>query len=379
MLSVCVVHAREDEAFAGDIGAYLERNCAVGIGRAVTDGDLLEAVGRALSADAAVLLLSPRSVTRTLQREEWEPLLLDPRESHGTDVAYVVLEPCAFPRVLLRSNTFDAGRGLLECKRGLKRWIYGLRPAVSRDFQPYSKCTAAPAALWPALADKPATVTTEDGHAAAGFALLAQEEFESVFWADCRGGGLSEAVGELGVQMGLRLPGPARSNLDSIREWCERYRCLVVLQGPGGDVAAEFAELGRSSVLMVRPGEPLPDDIGEEADEQLLRLASWVNHPDGTPPCSGHVRRSVEWLASNQWDLAKRLSGAAVAYYKHHDRLAEALELLEIILPAAMARMDGEAAREAAREREWILESWGAAPVHVAAAAPAAEQLPLFA
>lgn len=379
MLSLSIVHAREDAAPARELGAYLGRNCIVDLNYAIAGGDLLEVVGRALSADVLIVLLSPRSVTRPLQRQEWEPLLLDPRESHGTDAAYVLLEPCAFPRVLLRSNTFDAGRGLLDCARALKRWIYGLRPAASRDLLPYSKCADAPAGLWPELADQPATVTIEDGHAATGFAQLAQEEFESVFWADCRGGGLPEAVGELGVQMGLRLPGPAHSNIEAIRGWCGRYRCLIVLEGPTDEVAGEFARLGRSSVLMVRPGEPLPGDTVERADEQLRWLASWVNHPDEAPPRSGHVRRSVEWLAANQWDQAKRLCGAAVAYYKHHDRLAEALELLEIILPAAMTRMDGGAARDAMREREWILESWGVAPVRVAAAAAAAEQIPLFA
>src|SRR6478672_8928987 len=100
MLQVSMVHAAADAELARRLGSYLERNCLVNIdydSRAGKDEPLLDVLGRALSSDVVILLLSPDSVPVRLAREQWEPLLVESAQESRTHIAYVTVADCAFP------------------------------------------------------------------------------------------------------------------------------------------------------------------------------------------------------------------------------------------------------------------------------------------
>ena len=70
------------------LAEFLERNCAVRVsleeGRIRPGFDLIEAAATAISADVAIVLLSPDSVPPVWARERWEPVFLEEAGSFGT-------------------------------------------------------------------------------------------------------------------------------------------------------------------------------------------------------------------------------------------------------------------------------------------------------
>jgi hypothetical protein len=359
MLQVSMVHAEPDAALAQDFGSYLERNCLVQTEyQLVTDGrPLMDVVPRALACDVLILFVSPHSVPRRLDRSQWEPLFIETAHEHGTHIGYVHIAECPFPKVLLRNNTFDSGRAL-------KRWIFDLRPATERpDFvpdRPVAEVAGEPMeSLWQSIADRPGTATMASRDLAHAFASQSRADFQGVFWVECRGATVACAAGDLGAQLGLVLDGEIAVNLARIRDLCNRYRCLVILAGATAEVANALGALGRTSVLLT--GDPPASSLSVEiAKEHFEALSTWVKNANRVPP-SGQIHETVQWLAGPQqdWTLACQFSRAAIAYYKFHQRFAEAYELAEMMTKHAIQRRDREAANEFGEERGWILEGWG--------------------
>src|SRR5277367_4940833 len=114
MASIILCYAMEDEAFARELAAFLEVNLPVEVscteGIVNRDLDLLEAVDRALSAEMALVLLSPSSVPKHWNRAVWEPLFFEKPQEIQTLLGFVLSSDCTFPGLLRRSHFFDASR-----------------------------------------------------------------------------------------------------------------------------------------------------------------------------------------------------------------------------------------------------------------------------
>ena len=377
LLSLAVVFAPADGAAGEEIASYLARNCAADIEQIkIADRDLIGAMGRALAADVVVVLLSPDAVPARMAREEWEPVFVNAREEHGTEVAYVPLRECVFPKVLLRDNVFAPSPDVRESARGLKRWLFALRPPSRHGFfvRPGVSAESDWAGMYQEFGDQPALGVVGDASAVRAFADRAREDFESVFWADCRGCTLAEAAGELAAQLAVRAAGDVASNITILRSVCATRRCLIVLEGADEELAEAFRDFGLTSVMVIRPGEPAPPVDAASAARTRHRLASWVSRP-GDAPGSGEIRRTLTWLLEDRarWGEARDFARAAIAYYKFNERFAEAFEILALIGTA-------ETTLEWSRERVWILEGWGVLVdrARVAEIEPRGEQLALF-
>jgi hypothetical protein len=380
MFEVSMVYAGPDADLARTYGAYLERNCLVHVDYSTLitpERSLLDVIGRALSADVLILFVSPHLVPQPLDRNEWERLLAEAAE-RKTRIAKIVVAESSFPKLLLKSHVFDS-------TRALKRWIFGLdlpaeRPDLVPDRQPAAVSPAELTPLWEALADGPETARVPGGLAHA-FALGARAEFEALFWVDCRGATPAGAAGELGAQLGLRLPYELRENLENIERALNSRRCLAVLEGAAPDVTGSLCMPGRTSWILA--DAPAPQTVTRDlARSRLAALTSWVT--DANPvPGAGEARLMLEWLISEpqHWMLACQFARAVIAYYKFRERFAEVFEVLERMCPEAIRRRDREAAAEFGQERAWILEGWGRTPeaVRPFVSAPApAEQLALW-
>ena len=372
-----MVHAGPDAALARRFGICLERNCLVQIdynARVTAESPLLEVVGRALSSDVLILFVSPHSVPRRLERHEWEPVFNEAAE-RNTRIACVSVADCPFPKVLLRNNVFDSGRAL-------KRWIFSLDPAAERPNTVPGRAPAEVAAqdlapLWDDLADQPGTARAP-GLVAHAFAVKAEAEFEGVFWVDCRGATLAGVAGELGAQLGLRLPYELRRNLEVIHPVLNSRRCLVVLDGGEPDISSLR---GRASWLLADAPALEPVTL-QAAQSRLADLSAWVTSGRAVPR-SGEIHRALDWLIRQpgHWLLACQFARAAIAWYNFHERFAEAFELIEMMCPVAIRRQDRDAAAEFGRDRGWILDSWGRPPEAIepfAAVPEPARQLALW-
>ncbi len=381
MLQISMVHAEADAAIARDFGSYLERNCRVRMDYPIISRteSVLEVVARALSCDVLVLFVSPNSVPRRLNREEWEPLFVQAAGEHGTRLGYVVVGECAFPKVLLRNNVFPS-------RREVKNWVLTLEPIPERlDFAPkHSVGSAAGEALdpllWLSIVDRPGSARVAGRDAAASFARQVEADFQGILWVECGGAIAACAAGDLGAQLGMHLTGELPANLERIRGLCNQYRCLVVLVDASEGVKGALGELGLTSVLLA---EASPTAVTlEQARRQFEALCTWVNGVNEVPP-SGWIHETVEWLATwpEHWLFASQFARGAIAFYKFHERFAELFELTDMMLNRAIERRDRDAANEFAQERAWILEEWGRPPesVHPFAAEQApAVQLGLF-
>lgn len=385
MLELTLVHACEEEALAHELGSYLAKNCGAhaDYGIVSPDDQLLDVVGRALSSDIMVVLLSPNSAPKRLDRDEWEPLFIEAAAKHGTDLAYVAVADCPFPKVLVRSNSFQLSNGVRECARALKRWIFKIRPTTERPY--YVPLEAGPVDdteienLWQTIADAPG-LATAPADVACTFASRARTDFQGVFWIDAHESGLLPVMGELGAQLGLRLPDELATNTKAVRALADQYRCLVILEGAGPEVSKEFTQMGRTSILIATSDPPTLSF--ESAQRDAAALSSWMNTRTLAPQ-SAQICRTADWLLRQapQWEFACHFARAAVAYWKFQERFAEAFALVEKMVDKAVQRQDRGAAAEFGKERGWILEGWGrgtmAMTAFAAASAPA-EQLALW-
>jgi hypothetical protein len=354
MFSVSLCFAPADDAFALELGLYLERNTRARvdlIAPITPKHNLLKAAEKALACDVALLLVSPASTMARWDRAEFEPVLIEePRES-GSRLGIVWLADCSFPPMLKRSNFFDAHENRLACSRALRRWILSLhRPQRRAFFAPArSSSTTDLEPLRCTIGDHPGSAHTD----AATARTLANElrgDFESVFWVDCRGRTEASIVGELGVQLETRLADDAETNASRVRDLCAAYRCLVVLEHSPGEVV-EFPASGRASVLLAENPEPV--DVGS-LDVLRRRLS------ESTVGLHAGLRRG--FTEPGQWSEVADLSRAAIVHYRQAARLAEAYEIIEWLNAAAIERGDLEVVAECGWERGWILESWGRSP-----------------
>jgi hypothetical protein len=390
MIQLAFVYAESEASLARQIADYLERNCPVEVDasfRITSDCDLLDTVGRALGTDAAVLFLSQGAVPKRLNREEWEPLFVAAAAEHRTELGYILVSDCPFPKVLLRSRTFAISDGPVECARKLRRWLIELRPpAQPLFFVPDRRVPALAADKFEELArgmiDQPGVGAVDLIEEAIAFATAARAYFEGVLWIDCRAATVAGVAGEIGAQLGLRLPGDSDSNLAAIGAVLAQHRCLLVTIGQRPDVLAKLAGMGMTSILSVVSPPALEEITLGGARASLQALSNWTGNPN-TVPATTVLHRTLVWLLAmaGEWTLACDFARALLAYCRFQERSAEAFEAADLALSAAISRRDAVAASEFGRERAWILEAWGRTPdgMHAfAAPVQSAEQLALF-
>src|SRR4051812_13788353 len=117
MKSLILCSAPEDEILARRLADFIEINLPFMVSREECMVgprlDLMEAAERALSADAALVLLSPSSVPKVWDRSVWESALIDGPKQFQTRFGIVLLSDCKFPAVLRRQHFFDASTDAL--------------------------------------------------------------------------------------------------------------------------------------------------------------------------------------------------------------------------------------------------------------------------
>jgi hypothetical protein len=315
MPSLVLCYAAQDEPFAQELGRFLEVNLPIAIsyteGVVKPDLDLIEATERALSADVALVLLSPDSVPKTWRREIWEPLFFAKPLEFGALLGFVLVRPCRFPDLLRRRYFFDASVDPLAAMRDLKRWLVRPQPSVLRS-EPERSAELDELRL--CVADQPGEVGDVASDLAYKFAREYGADFEAVYSLDCYGRSRAGIVGEVGSAMGLRLPGTLDKNVHDLREYCRHHRVLFVLAGVSPEARDVTTFGGRASVILT------DRDVSRETNPHVSLRPGW----------------------------------ATIAELKSAERFAEVVELLEIMARTARESGDFPALSRIEREQFWM-------------------------
>ncbi len=304
MESVVICYAPADEAVARSLAEYIRINlpfdvsCDEGV---IGPGlDLLEATERALSAEVALVLLSPASVPKTWDRKTWEPLFFDKPKEFQTLLGFVLVAECKFPQLLRRERFFDAAS-----PREIKRWL----------LRPYETVPAAGivAEELRAVVDRPGTARGVD------FSEECAEDFEAVYRFDCRDRTRAGVMGDICCALGLE-------NRAALIDWCRAHRVLFLLTGVDERDRDWVPPAGLASVIFT-DGE----------------LAGCV--PGGAADAVRNFHRA-------HGSEAIRLGWLAVRILKVQERAEEAAEVLSEM--ARLAQADRDALAKIHREQFWI-------------------------
>ncbi len=368
MRSAVICYAPDDLAAAEELGAYLELNCPVAVyydeGRIREGHDLIQAAERAISADIAIVLLSPASMPRAWVRSRWEPVFLKQAEEFGSYLACVLLGACPFPDLLRRKNFYDFASRRLEAKRSLKRALLDLDkspretvilPALEGELSLEPERLDA---LQTVLGDRPASEIVDAG-TARQFAHACAQDFAGVFWIDCRLRSRTGILGDAGEALGLLLAGSPEQNRRDLIAFASDRRCLFIFHEMAAEERGWFELGGRCSTIFTPAGRerrvlPLVDAVA--------LFSRWTTEADACLRALGdaefHVRR-LSSAGSDDWEAIVQLGTAAVSLLKHRERLAEAYEMLDLMASACRAAGDVTTVYRLAWEQRWILERWG--------------------
>ncbi len=372
MQSLILCYSKADEATAFELANFIEVNCpspALHTPVVFDSGDeLLESVDQALSADIAVVLLSPSAVPVVWRREEWEAVFVKQAAELQTALVFLLVRPCKFPEVLRRRNSFfDSSAYQLDGFRGVRRWLLKNNPlaqAQKAELPPrvrgLSNVSEELDRLERLLVDKPGVARDIPGSVALEFAHAHEEDFEGVFWVDCAMRSLTGVLGHTGGLLGLQLLGPAEQNQNELKGFCAGRRLLLVFE----DLAETDWEAvtfgGSSSVLFtlrnaqraVRPLEDLLELFGR-GDERF--------HLDALGEAQTHLEALSKDPSGNGSPALNRLGAGMFSLLHKHGRWAEADEVLGFLIEDAYANGDSAALRLWEWERTWIRGSWGEA------------------
>jgi hypothetical protein len=109
-----------------------------------------------------------------------------------------------------------------------------------------------------------------------------------------------------------------------------------------------------ASVVVTAPA-PIPDAM-PLADTVSL-FDRWVREERRCLEALGDAYEHLQTVES--WQTMQRLGSAVLALLKNQDRLAEANEVLELLLAAARVQTDEDARHRYEWDRSWILGHWG--------------------
>jgi hypothetical protein len=268
----------------------------------------------------ALVLFSRTSLPSRWPRAQWEEALVNEPAAEGLRIAFVRCDDCIPPRVL--TPLFEA-----NALRAIKRWVRGHLPP------PYSGAPRGPdlEVLGIAIADRPGTERIADSALAERFIQSYQHDFDAVLRLDCGERSLAAITGDLATQLGLRLEGPAESNLADVQHFCAERRFLIVLN----DLRVPSIHfIGRTSTLLVSGAVTEPEDESIRGIQRALRNSS-----------SG-------------WIEFSRLARLGFRLTRDAGRIAECYEILQCWREAAEVVGDRAVLDESARELVWILHSW---------------------
>jgi len=354
------------------LAEFLERNCAVRVsleeGRIRPGFDLIEAAATAISADVAIVLLSPDSVPPVWARERWEPVFLEEAGSFGTRVAFVLLQDCKFPALFRRRHFFDAAADAEGARRRLKRWLLGgnpLRVGVPESAEA-ADGAAELAALETRLADQPGIASGLSVETALGFASAFAEDFEGVLRFDCADRTRAGLLGDVSDALGLRLTQRMEKNREALGRFCEERRLLLIFDRLEGADREFVSPGGLASVIFTHEGGTARGALS--FDETLELFTGWVRNEEACLQALGAAQRGLRSEAS----LAARmqLGWATTVFLRHRERLAEAYEILDWMRGWLEEQGDVMELHRVHWEQSWILEHWGEA---VLASAPRPE------
>ncbi len=332
MDSLILCYAPGDEAFARRLAGFLEINLPLAVSRSESlvgpELDLVEAAERALSAEVALVLLSPRSVPRVWDLQTWKPVFLEKPKQFQTQLGFVLVDDCKFPQLLRRERFFDASNDELRALREIKRWL--LRPAGPA--RPRMRMEAEMEDLERALADQPGAAFDIEPETAAEFSEQCGQDFEAVYGFDCCGRSRAGIVGDIRGALGLPFSGRLEDDRATLAEWSATHRALFILAG----VRAEDREFampgGRVSTLFTAPGS----------------LAGSIQS------AAGDAVRDFEETACMDAEAGLRLGWAAANLLKAQGRFAEVLEVLDAMAAVARDRGDTSAILRIEREQYWM-------------------------
>lgn len=374
MRSLVLCYAPEDEVAARRIGTYLEASLPLRVsyheGRLAPDFDLIAAVEIALSAEIAVVLLSPASVPRVWDRKQWEPVFFTQREEFGTLLGFVQLGDCKFPELFRRERFFDGRAGLLSAMRLMNRWL--LRPE-QKQIAPLP-----PGVALCDVVDMPGAARDAAFSDAMEFAANHEQDFEAVYAFDFAGRSCAGVHGDLGHTLGLRLTGTLRENHATIASHCAAHRILLMVSHASDEVRALLSVGGRSSVLFITDA-PVRRRAG--APEVTAAFLAVVRDEVLCAMLTGDALFHMIEMIDGDFELALRLGWALVNFLKTASRFAEVIEVLDAMESAARLRDDSFALYRIEWEQSWLSESspeTGEVVCILPTAGPEVEQLSLF-
>jgi hypothetical protein len=369
MRSAVFCYAAVDEDSARNLASYLELNCPLLVsldeGRIDSGDNMLEAAGRALSADHPILLLSPDSVLTIGKRHQWEPVLFDEAHELGRQVAYVLLRPCKFPDLFRRKGFFDLTEHWRTGQRALRRWLLQhdafLQRATNLQEEPAS--TGAAKAVFDeleSLLDSPGMQAGINRDAALAFARAHTEDFEGVFWLNCAYRSRAGIIGDTAQELGLSLRGPVEESAGRLYEFFASRRLLLIFEHiTRSDAAFIAAARGKTSFLFVTEDTPPPP---ASLETTATLFADWRNRRDACLRALGdahwHVRNLRTYDGEDRHSTVS-LASTAASLLCERGRLAEAYEFLETTKEALRAEGDLFRAARLEWEISWIRDEWG--------------------
>ncbi len=336
MSALVLCYAPPDESAARQLGDFLSANLPVDISYdecvISPELDLIQAVERALSAEYALLLLSPDVGPFPPDRAKWEPVLLEQPAELETRLGFVLLRDCRFPQLLRRHYFFDLSAGFVEGARRIRHWMLhpdsGIPLSTSTDI------------LREQLGDRPGVAYDIAIEHALAFAADCASDFESVHRIDARGRTRAGLAGDLAHTFGR----PASAAFDGSR------RSLIVYENAAPEDRGFLIMPGRASILFTSPspGSMYSPDAIEGA---------FFGYPRDLHACQsmlGAATLHMRHLLDTDLAAGLRLAWAILSVLKSAHRIPEAIETLAWMQTAAQ---QGDAAAELARiEREqfWV-------------------------
>jgi hypothetical protein len=358
--SLVLCYSAADEPAARDLGQFIEATLPfqVSYDECVVrpDFDLIDAAERALSAWAALVLLSPDSVPKTWKREKWEPVFFAERAEFGTHLGFVLLRECRFPELFRRQRFFDLSRGFTPGARELRRWL--LRPGPVADAG--TPVGAHLDEVRTRIADRPALADDLNPETIDDFVRQCGADFEAVLPVDCRHRSRAGVVGDLGYAIGARLEGTTEENLAALDRHCQDHRYLFILGNLSEKDRDLAAQLGKSSVILMQ-NEPIPVSLDD------LAAAFFVSPRDESRCVAmlGAASARVGELLGSDFESGLRLGWAVVAVLKSGGRFAETIEILDAMEQAARERGDALALYKIEWEQSWLRERDPQGAVHI--------------